>query len=251
VDVTQVLTAFDEQLRRNPDLGPGTRTERDEHVTRAVGDWSAVLWSDLTTETADAVIAEQIQRLGKDWEWKHYSYDQPADLPARLLAAGFAPEEPEALLVAEIADLDLSVAPPAGIELVPVTGQADVDAVVAVHDEVFGGDHQRTARVILRGLAEEPPSVAAVFAMDGQTPVSAGRVEFPPGSDFASIWGGGTLPRWRGRGIFRSLVAYRAALAAERGYRYLQVDASPDSAPILSRLGFTQLAITTPYQYRP
>jgi GNAT superfamily N-acetyltransferase len=86
--------------------------------------------------------------------------------------------------------------------------------------------------------------------MDGQTPVSAGRVEFPPGSDFAGIWGGGTLPHWRGRGIFRSLVAYRAALAADRGYRYLQVDASPDSSPILRRLGFTQLATTTPYQYR-
>jgi len=251
VDITQVLTAFNEQLRCNPDFGPGTQVERDEHATRVTGDWSAVLWSDLTAENADAAIAEQIQRLGQGWEWKHYSYDQPADLPARLLAAGFVPEEPEALLVAEIADLDLSTPPPPGIELVPVTGQAGVNALVAVHDEVFGGSHERVAAAVLRGITEQPPSVAAVVAMDGQTPVSAGRVEFPPGSDFAGIWGGGTLPHWRGRGVFRSLVAHRAALAAARGYRYLQVDASPDSSPILRRLGFTQLAITTPYQYRP
>jgi GNAT superfamily N-acetyltransferase len=251
VDVTQVLAAFNEQLRRHPDFGPGTQVERDEHVTRVSGDWSAVLWSDLTAENADAVIAEQIRRLGQDWEWKHYSYDQPADLPGRLLAAGFVAEEPEALLVAEIADLGLGIAPPPGIELVPVTGQAGVDALVAVHDEVFGGSHERVAAAVLRGIAEQPPTVAAVVAMDGQTPVSAGRVEFPPGSDFAGIWGGGTLPHWRGRGVFRSLVAHRAALAAARGYRYLQVDASPDSSPILRRLGFTQLAITTPYQYRP
>jgi hypothetical protein len=47
--------------------------------------------------------------------------------------------------------------------------------------------------------------------------------------------------------VFRSLVAYRAALASARGVRYLQVDASPESRPILERLGFTELATTTPF----
>jgi GNAT superfamily N-acetyltransferase len=65
------------------------------------------------------------------------------------------------------------------------------------------------------------------------------------------MWGGGTLPAWRGRGIYRALVAYRAGLAAARGYRYLQVDASPDSRPILERLGFVRLARTTPYIWEP
>ncbi|MGI8751049.1 MAG: GNAT family N-acetyltransferase [Acidimicrobiales bacterium] len=90
--------------------------------------------------------------------------------------------------------------------------------------------------------------MAAILAVADGVPVSAGRVEFPAERDFANIWGGGTLPAWRGRGLFRSLVAHRAALAAARGYRYLQVDASPDSRPILERLGFTELATTTPHQ---
>ncbi|HXL96559.1 MAG TPA: GNAT family N-acetyltransferase [Streptosporangiaceae bacterium] len=263
MDIAEVLAAFDEQLRRNPKMGPGITVERDEQVTRILdeaADWSGVIWSDLTEDTADAVIAAQVARLGRDcvggdcvgagWEWKHYSYDQPADLPARLLAAGFVPEPPETLLVAEIAELDLRTPPPVGIDLVPVTGRAGADAMVAVHDEVFGGSGQRIADVVLGGIADQPPSVAAVIAMAGQTPVSAGRVEFPPGGDFASIWSGGTLPAWRGRGIFRSLVAHRAALAADRGYRYLQVDALPDSRPILRRLGFAELATTTPYLYQ-
>jgi ribosomal protein S18 acetylase RimI-like enzyme len=261
VNIAEVLAAFDEQLRRNPEMGPGSTVERDEQVTLVVdtgAGWSGVIWSDLSEDTADAAIAAQVARLGRDgagrdsvggdWEWKHYSYDQPADLPARLLAAGFVPEPPETLLVAEIAELDLRTPPPDGIDLVPVTGQAGADALVAVHDEVFSGASQRIADAVLRGIADQPPSVAAVVAMAGQTPVSAGRVEFPPGSEFASIWGGGTLPAWRGRGIFRSLVAHRAALAADRGYRYLQVDASPDSRPILRRLGFAELATTTPYR---
>ena len=45
------------------------------------------------------------------------------------------------------------------------------------------------------------------------------------------------------------MVAYRAALAAARGFRYLQVDAMPDSRPILKRLGFAELATTTPFMH--
>ena len=61
--------------------------------------------------------------------------------------------------------------------------------------------------------------------------------------------GGGTLPGWRGRGVFGSLVAHRAALASSRGFRYLQVDATPESRPILQRLGFVELATTTPFTH--
>jgi hypothetical protein len=41
----------------------------------------------------------------------------------------------------------------------------------------------------------------------------------------------------------RALVAHRAMLAAQRGRRYIEVDASDDSRPLLERLGF--VAATT------
>jgi GNAT superfamily N-acetyltransferase len=259
VNRSAVLALFNDQLRRNPAADPGTRVERDEHVTRVVADgdgWNGVLWSDLAAGASaaqvDAVIAAQVSRFAGtsgEWEWKYYSYDQPAGLPERLTAAGFAAEEPEALLVAEIDGLDLATGPPDGVRLVPVDDAEGAAAVVRVHNEVFGGDHQATGAAIVAGLGLRPRPVQAVLAMAGDTPVSAARVEFPAGSDFASLWGGGTLPSWRGRGVFRALVAYRAALARDRGYRYLQVDASPDSRPILRRLGFTELATTTPFIY--
>ncbi|OLE25362.1 MAG: GNAT family N-acetyltransferase [Actinobacteria bacterium 13_1_20CM_3_71_11] len=253
MDPQTVLAAYDAQVRQHPD--ENGRVERDGAVVRVLepGDgWAGVTWSDLDEARADATIAAQIERfaaVGRPWEWKYYSYDRPADLPDRLRAAGFTPEEPEALLVAEIAELALDVPPPSGITLQPVVDQAGVDRLVAVHDQVFGGDHAAVGRAVLAGLARQPATVAAVVALAGDTPVSAGRVEFHRGTEFASIWGGGTLPEWRGRGVFRSLVAHRAALAAARGFRYLQVDASPDSRPILQRLGFVHLATTTPYQY--
>lgn len=120
---------------------------------------------------------------------------------------------------------------------------------MAVHDEVLGGSHQAIGQKVLRGLGAHPPSVAAVIAVTADTAVSAGRVGFPTGSDFASLWGGGTLPAWRGGGIFRALVAHRAALARDRGYQYPQVDASSERRPILQRLGFAEMAKTTPYRY--
>jgi GNAT superfamily N-acetyltransferase len=241
-------------MRRNPAAGMGTQIEQDQRVTRVVstGDgWNAVLWSDLSSDDADATIDAQIQRFGsvaQDWEWKYYSYDQPADLPRRLISAGLIPDEAEALLVACLGDLALDTPPPPGVELVAVRDAAGAADVVRVHDEVFGGDHSKIGTAILAGLRTEPHPVEAVLAVADGVPISSGRVEFPEGREFASIWGGGTVPAWRGRGVFRSLVAYRARLAMERGYRYLQVDASPDSRPILKRLGFAELAMTTPYR---
>jgi GNAT superfamily N-acetyltransferase len=67
--------------------------------------------------------------------------------------------------------------------------------------------------------------------------------------DFAGLWGGGTLPAWRGRGVFRSVIAHRTRLARERAFSHLFVDASAQSRPILERLGFVALAKTTPFTH--
>src|SRR3954470_7205140 len=255
MDPRAVLGSFDEQIRRHPTAdAPGERVERGDAVVRVVageGARNVVTWSQLDEATADAAIAATIDRFAllgvAEWEWKHYSYDRPADLLRRLMAAGFTPQPAEALMIAEVAELALDVPPPEGVELRPVTDQHGVDALVRVHDDVFGEDHSALGRELLGRLGRHPPTVAAVVAVAGDTPICAGRVELHPGTEFASLWGGGTLPGWRGRGVFRSLVAYRAALAADRGLRYLQVDASPESRPILHRLGFVELATTTPF----
>ena len=262
LDAVTVLAEFDEQVRRglHPD-GSGAVGERAGPVVRwapAGGEgWSGVVWSDLDAGTADAVIAEQVRYFagrGEQFEWKLYSYDQPPDLGQRLLAAGFVAEDTEALMVADAAEIGASAgaggALPAGVRLVPVTDEAGLEAVTEVHDRVFGADPQLRGALTAQ-LRNSPDTVVIVVAMAGDEPVSSARVAFGAGTDFAGLWGGGTLPRWRGRGIYRALVGYRARLAVARGYRYLQVDASPESRPILERLGFTCLAETTPYLWSP
>ena len=81
------------------------------------------------------------------------SDDHPADLPRRLAAAGFVAEEPEALLVAEIGALDLDVPPPAGIDVRTADDPAAIDAVVRMHEEVFGEPHDALGPALRRALA--------------------------------------------------------------------------------------------------
>lgn len=252
VDLPAVLAAFEEQMRRRPVAGPGVRVEGDERVTRTVGtdaQWSAVVWSDLAEDDADEVIAAEVARARGPLEWKLYSHDRPADLPDRLTAAGLRPEPAETVMVAELADLDLPVDAPDGVRLATVEDDAGVQTMVDVHLAVFGSVHAGTAEAVRAALDHRPRPIEAVLAWAGDVAVSAGRVEFHEGTDFASLWGGGTLPEWRGRGVFRALVGHRAQLAQDRGFRYLQVDALPASRPILERMGFHPLVETTPWMW--
>ncbi|MGX4694073.1 GNAT family N-acetyltransferase [Streptomyces sp. JNUCC 63] len=258
MDHTAVLALYDRDLREGarPD-GPGTRVERAGGVVRQVGsrqDWNGVLWTDLDAEGADAAIAEQVaffRESGHGFEWKLYGHDRPADLGRRLLAAGFRPEPEETLMVAEAADPDLDAEPPAGVRLREVIDAAGVDLLIDVHEKAFGTDGSALRHRLLARLAADPDTVVAVVALAGGVPVSSARMELVPGTNFAGLWGGGTVAGWRGRGLYRALVTHRARLAAGHGYRYLQVDASSRSRPILERLGFTPLTTTTPYVYEP
>ncbi|QMU70981.1 GNAT family N-acetyltransferase [Streptacidiphilus sp. P02-A3a] len=252
-----LLAEFDRRVRRGarPD-GAGAVVELVDGVLRQTAPapgWNAVLWSDLDRAGADAAIAAQVAHytaLGRDFEWKLYAHDRPADLGARLLAAGFTAEPEEALMIAPVAEQLTGALPPEGVTLRPVTGPAEAQLLADVHEQAFGSSGRRIRDQLLAQLARSPETVHAVLAMAGERPVSAARLELVPGTGFAGLWGGGTVEEWRGRGVYRALIAHRARIAADRGYRYLQVDASADSRPILARLGFTRAGSTTPYQYR-
>ncbi|MFR0354730.1 GNAT family N-acetyltransferase [Streptomyces sediminimaris] len=257
MDHAAVLALYDRDMREGarPD-GPGTRVERTGGVVRQVSSprgWNGVVWSGPDGTDADAAIAGQIahfSRLGRTFEWKLYGHDRPVDLGQRLRAAGFVPEPEETLMIAEVAVLDLDAEPPEGVRLVPVTDAAGAGLVADVHGRAFGADASRMREQLLARLTRDPDTVVAAVALAGDVPVSAARMELVPGTRFAGLWGGGTIEGWRGRGVYRALVAHRARAALDRGYRYLQADASEQSRPILERLGFEPLTTTTPYVYR-
>jgi hypothetical protein len=80
--------------------------------------------------------------------------------------------------------------------------------------------------------------------------VSAAWTHFLPATSFATLSGGSTLNVYRHHGFYTALLAVRAREARQRGFRFLQVNASPESQPILTKHGFQCLAYSTAYQWK-
>ena len=263
LDPGDLLAAYDAQLRPDePDPVPdGVTVERDGPLVRVSGlSWGGfITYRDLgglNGAELDALIARQREyfaALGSRVEWKLHGHDQPADLPDRLRAAGFEPEEQETVVIGPVAGLAgaLPVLPD-GVTLREVTGRADLDRIAAMETAVWG-DNTGVGIVdgLARELAADPQCLTIVIAEAGGEVVSAAWVRYAKGTSFATLWGGATLPEWRRQGIYKALVTYRARLAAQRGFVFLQVDASDDSRPILQRLGFVAVTTTTPYVFTP
>ncbi|MFC7547501.1 GNAT family N-acetyltransferase [Plantactinospora sp. GCM10030261] len=264
LDVVALRNAFDSQLRPEaPDPVPaGVTVERDGPLVRVRGMFGRgfLTYRDLDGLRGDELTAlierqrDHFRQLGEPVEWKHYAHDEPADLPDRLRAAGFAPEDEETVVVGPVASLAATMpVVPDGVRLREVTARADLDRIAAMEEEVWQADRSHHAGMLESELAAAPDGLTVVVAeeTDGGRVVSAGWIRYERGSSFASLWGGATLAQWRGRGIYRALVVHRARLADARGYAFLQVDASDDSRPILQRLGLVAITTTTPYVYTP
>lgn len=234
------FTAVGPALRDEGSTGPGVITYRN--------------LDGLAGDTLDAFIAAQRDHFaarGRAVEWKYHLGDQPADLPERLAAAGFVADEPETVMIGATADLANGARPPAGVRLREVTGRGDLERLRAFQRDVWGVDSASLPDTLGREINGAADRTTVLLAEVEGAVVCAAWIRFHHGTGFASLWGGSTLPQWRRKGIYRAMVAYRAALAVEHGYRLLQVDASADSAPILTRLGLLAITTTTPYVWNP
>jgi GNAT superfamily N-acetyltransferase len=202
----------------------------------------------------DSLIIEQrdfFAKRGEAVEWKTRGHDKPPDLPARLLAAGFVPEERETVVIGVAEQMAVEPVLPDGVRLRQVHGPGDFARIAAMESEVWDDDLSWMAQDLHGRVQAAPHEVVVLVAeIDGRV-ISAAWLVCQPGTDFAGLWGGSTVREWRRRGIYRALVARRAQLACARGVRYLQVDASDDSKPILLKLGFRAVTTTTPYVWTP
>ena len=255
---TEMLAFFDKEVRRECER-PGKRRQALPDLVRYTpldggSGGSFISWSDLTADSADAAIQSQIEpfrELNTDFEWIYYSYDLPTDLPQRLLTHGFTAKEPLALMAANIDDLpaeywtrDVSI-------VQRITTPEGVDEIMRMQREVWEDDLSGLARSMKIDLEHHPANLS-VFAVwqDGRV-VCAAWTRFLFSTSFATLSGGSTLTAYRHRGFYTTLLAVRAREARQRGFRFLQVNASPDSQPILAAHGFQCLAYSTAYQWKP
>ncbi|KOV76795.1 acetyltransferase [Nocardia sp. NRRL S-836] len=252
-----MLSAYDTQARPAEwaNAVPGAPVHRDGPLFRVEGPAGGNVAGPpdlgVTGAELDELIARQrdfFAGRGQPVEWKTWGHDRPADLPARLEAAGFVADDRETVLIGLAGEMTGPVELD-GVVLRETREEADMRRIGDCLSEVWGKDCGAIADRLV-SIKDDPDVVVVVAEAEGRV-VSAARLEIVPGTEFGGLWGGSTLERWRGRGIYRALVAHRARVAVQRGITYLQVDASEDSRPILERLGFVAVTTTTPYVWRP
>lgn len=260
IDARQYLKAYDDQLRTDAETPSAVEVARlgPLHVVTFAGGRGFVTYRDLAGADAATITAwigqvvahyrqrPEITRV----EWKTRGHDYAPGLHDALLRHGFAPDEPESVMIGEAKLLDVDVPLPAGVRLHTVTAEPDVRAMSAMQDVAFDDPvSDRTADTLLRRLALRDGMELWVAEVDGQI-IGAGRLEPVTGTDFAGIWGGATLQEWRGRGIYRALTAARARSAMSIGKTLVHSDSTEYSRPILERSGLLKVTKTTPYRWQ-
>jgi hypothetical protein len=254
-----LLAAYDAQLRGEAEIQGAVSWDHVGPLWRGLfTDGAFVSYESLEgVEDVDALIADTVAYFAaipqvKEFEWKTRGHDWPPDLDARLRAHGLEPEDLETVMVGEATHLAVDVELPPGVVVRRVDQAADRVAVIteasAVAAKIFGDGP--TGEEMLRRLDRmEGREQFWVAEADGQV-VCSGRLTTVEGTEFAGVWGGSTLPEWRGKGIYRALTAARARSALAEGVRYIQSDCTPMSRPILERSGLVAVTTTTPYIWR-
>ena len=257
----RLLAAYDEQLRGHSEVTPGAQSVARRgplFLVTFAGGRGWISYRDLGGADAAGVrelVAAAIAHYRADpeitkVEWKSRGHDAAPGLHEALLEHGFVPEEPESIMIGEARALAVDVPLPGGVTLRQIREEDDVRAMSAMADVVFGEPvNPTTPTVLLRRMARDPGMEIWVAEADGRI-VCAGRLERVAGTDFAGLWGGATVPEWRGRGLYRALTAARARSALRMGATLMHSDSTEYSRPILERSGFVAVSTTTPYLWR-
>jgi GNAT superfamily N-acetyltransferase len=213
---------------------------------------SFILYQDLHGTDVDSVIDGEIayfQSIGHNFEWKTFDFDDPPNMVERLRAKGFRVEAAEALMVLDLERTPDVLRQPITHDIRHITDPARVPEIASIQDRVFGDGDSWMSEYLTTMLRERPEMISMVAAYVDEMPVSSAWLRFFKDSSFGGMFGGATLEGYRGRGLYTALVAVRAQEAIARGLRYLTIDASDMSRPIVEKHGFQVIGITTPCQW--
>jgi len=254
MDHLDLLTLYDTQLRIELDQ-PRVRREVLPRLVRYIKPapgMNIVSYSRLEEQEIDRVIEEQIAyftTLNQPFSWHVCDHDSPPALGERLIAHGFAPDDdPDAVMVLDVRDASPALLASVTADVRAITQPDRLKVVAQIEAQVLGGNFDWLTQRLGEHLAV-PDYLNVYVAYADDQPACAGWVYFHPHSQFAGLFGGATLPAYRGRGLYTAALAGRVQAAIRRGYRYLVTGASPMSRPILARHGFQLLTHLYAYEW--
>ena len=243
MDLVAVRELFDGTLRAHRPPVAGVERAWFDGVLRVTrGDHHFIGWWDFPPDRTAATVAREaahLRAVGGELQWHVYGHDRPAGLDRALADAGFEDLGPETFLALE-ASAAAKLERPPGVDVRQVRTEEELASYAHVLRKVFGEEDWTTNDFYLPRL-HHPDLVLLVAYVDGE-PAATGRLETPKETPFAGLGDAGVASQYRGTGLYRAIVADRAAEAVRRGYRYLHANAWETSRRTLERLGFEPLA---------
>jgi GNAT superfamily N-acetyltransferase len=194
-------------------------------------------------ENALQHVDELFRTEGLPYSWLTGTEDSPADLPDVLRADGLVPIMEMAGMA--LTDLSRPVAANPAVTVRKLV-EADVPAVTAVLAEGF--EFPVPAAGLMMASYRQPEwqehsDGYLACVEETAAPVAAGFSVYVPGTRIVMLAGAATLPAYRGRGVYTSLLARRLEDAVARGCEAAVIQAvRTTSAPICAKLGFEELS---------
>ncbi len=252
----EIITLFDQDQRKDveyPDMHREAMPNLVRHTSKSGVSEGAITYSQLDQNNVKAVISEQVryfESIKSDFEWKVYDYDNPPDFKERLQSHGFTIEEPEALVVLDLENAPEILWQPISPNVQRILDPKKLSDVQVVEEKVWNKDASWVHSYLGDTLRDHPEQMSVYVAYSNSQPASAAWIYFQPKSQFASLWGGSTISKFRKQGLYTALLAVRAQEAKARNIKYLTVDASPMSEPILKKFGFERIAYSYPCKWK-
>ena len=256
-----LLALYDETMRKNAHPAGMTReqTPRISRYTTGTASQRYIMWHDFAATDAAATVDEElraVQGQARVLMWKLYGHDSARDaLRDALLARGFEENDHSTLMMVSATSLveSLSVTETTdskSLDVRQLTTSKHLDAYQNIWDDVWPDAPNSRYVNDYRSLIERGETGILFYAgfATSDNPVTSGYMFHHPGDTVALLCGGTTKAAWRRQHAYKGMLAVRAHAAVERGVQYLAVEASPESKPILERLGFAPLSTLAFYE---
>ncbi len=246
-----LLVQYDKDLRLRI-MYPEARKEITNDVVRILRKapgMNVVAFTFANEAKLDNVIDREVDYftpLQQPFTWKAYDHDFLPRLKEKLTSRGFAgDDDPADVMVLDVKNAPDLLFQPLQADIRRIDNVNGLPDVIQVLDKVWGGSNTWVNERL--GMHLNVPGYLSIYAayVDNR-PAAIAWTYFPRGH-FATLFAGSTVPEYRKRGLYTSLLTARLREIRERGYRYAVVEAGAMSKPIVAKRGFQHL--TTVYDY--
>jgi GNAT superfamily N-acetyltransferase/ketosteroid isomerase-like protein len=181
--------------------------------------------------------------------------DTPADLRERVERQGMILAGEQALMVRKGLDnLDIPINPELVVEPVNVQDDAEIESAMLIVARAF---HWPAELIEQRRLSSYErmrrghESQRELFYLARLQGVPVGTAMLAPAGGVGYLGGAATLPEYRNRRVYTTLLNHRLKVARSRGYQVSAIHAEPMSRRVVAKYGFRALAYYYVYGWMP